>query len=694
MAGPAGMKVTAMNGVKVYTVSGHRQFASWLPPNKKRALRTDHDYLRRIDLVQDLEFNTAATRMKTTPDGRYIIASGIYPPQVRVFELSELSLKFERHLTSEIVDFQVLGDDYSKLAFLCADRSVWLHAKFGSYFSTRIPRMGRDLCYDRWSCDLLLSASSPEVYRLNLEQGHFLAPLTTQSPGINVLGRSPGHGLIACGGEDGFLECFDLRQKTSVGRILAVGAGNEDQEVTSLRFDESEGMQIAVGTSGGQVLLYDLRSSTPIMTKDHMYGSPIMDIKWHESVSTAAKNLITSDSRIVRIWNPQTGDGVTNIEAPTGEINDVCVVKNSGLIFMALDSPRISSFFIPSLGPAPRWCSSLEGLTEELEEGNETTIYEDYKFVTREDLERLSLTNLLGTNLLRAYMHGYFIDHRLYAKAKAIANPFAYEEYRQKTIREKLDAERAARISVKKKLPKVNRELAARLLAGGGADTVVSDEENIEVPSEAVKKDVQRKKLNTSLLKDDRFAAIFKNEAFEVDEDAPEYRALHPNKQKSKKSLVTEHFDLVTDGHKETGAEDEDDFDGSSSFSDEGERMSTRKKRQQISEKAGVAGKKPRLYEVKDEAHAQAFKKKVSLKAERSRPLEERVAAGVKVKGRGDSFFMDEGAGQREAASRDGSRDLKKRGVQSLGLKSDRPGFGGRGGRVGRGFRGRGRGRS
>lgn len=37
--------------------------------------------------------------------------TGIYPPQVRVFELSELSLKFERHLTSEIVDFQVLPPD-------------------------------------------------------------------------------------------------------------------------------------------------------------------------------------------------------------------------------------------------------------------------------------------------------------------------------------------------------------------------------------------------------------------------------------------------------------------------------------------------------------------------------------------------------------------------------------------------------
>lgn len=132
--------MTALNGVKVYTVSGHRQFASWLPPDKKRALRKDQgkynllyakgcfqllcalsisrrmqldlgvhngsalscclddavvflfmlmfyrglfvlmlvrtDYLRRIDLIQDLEFDTAATRMKATPDGQYIVASG------------------------------------------------------------------------------------------------------------------------------------------------------------------------------------------------------------------------------------------------------------------------------------------------------------------------------------------------------------------------------------------------------------------------------------------------------------------------------------------------------------------------------------------------------------------------------------------------------------------------------------------
>ena len=80
-----------------------------------------------------------------------------------------------------------------------------------------------------------------------------------------------------------------------------------------------------------------------------------------------------------------------------------------------------------------------------------------------------------------------------------------------------------------------------------------------------------------------------------MDEDAPEYRALHPNKQKSKKSLVTEHFDLVSEDHKERGAENEDDSDASSTSSDE-ERVSTKNKRQKISEKAGAAGKKPRLF--------------------------------------------------------------------------------------------------
>jgi ribosome biogenesis protein ENP2 len=78
---------------------------------------------------------------------------------------------------------------------------------------------------------------------------------------------------------------------------------------------------------------------------------------------------------------------------------------------VANDSPHMRGYFIPSLGPAPRWCSQLEGLTEELAEAA-PTVYDDYRFVTRADLTRLGLEHLLGTSLLRAYMHGFFLDNR------------------------------------------------------------------------------------------------------------------------------------------------------------------------------------------------------------------------------------------------------------------------------------------
>lgn len=74
---------------------------------RKLALNSKSDWFG-MQLLEDLRFTTTATKIKATPDGEYIIASGIYPPQVKVYEVRELGLKFERHLDSEIVDFQVL----------------------------------------------------------------------------------------------------------------------------------------------------------------------------------------------------------------------------------------------------------------------------------------------------------------------------------------------------------------------------------------------------------------------------------------------------------------------------------------------------------------------------------------------------------------------------------------------------------
>ena len=72
--------------------------------------------------------------------------------------------------------------------------------------------------------------------------------------------------------------------------------------------------------------------------------------------------------------------------------------------------------------------------------------------MTKADLERLELDHLLGTSMVRAYMHGFFIDNRLYHKAKNRKDPFAYEAFRQKRIAEKMEEERQSRISMVSRL--------------------------------------------------------------------------------------------------------------------------------------------------------------------------------------------------------------------------------------------------
>ncbi|XP_078447931.1 embryo sac development arrest 7 [Wolffia australiana] len=672
-----GLKVLSHNGVKVYCITGHRYGATPIPTNKLKSLKKDEEFRRRLDVIHDLKFETATSRIKVTPDGEYVVASGIHPPQMKVYELKDMAQKFERHLTSEIINFQVLSEDYSKMAFLCADRSVCLHAKYGSHYNLRIPRMGRDITYDCWSCDLLCSASSPEVYRINLEQGRFLSSLNTEAPAINKVTRSSVHGLLACGGEDGSVECFDLRAKSSVGKIDACPS----EEVTALRFNDDSGFYLAVGSSTGKVLTYDLRSSYPIRVKDHKNDSPIVNINWHQTLNSVKPKLITADCHIVNIWDPDTGDNLTAIQPSgggSGKINDFCTFPQSGLMLFALDHSQIPSYFVPALGPAPKWIKDLDRIVDE-EENAETMIFEDVKFVTEEELEKLNLASLKSSNMVTPYLHGYIVKLHLYRKARALANPFEYEEYVEKKKEDKLEAERAARITIKRKLPKVNRSYAASILQNSEADEGDINKDD----DDAAKKSSNRKKIvRNELLKDDRFAALFEDKDFEVDEKSEEYmsrhaHALRGDKKKAVPSLIEEHFDPVLEDDESEGQDDgrgdRSDSDSSAPETPNGDLCNR--------------AKNPRLYEVKDERHAEAFLNRVSLAEEDSLPLGERALRGgrrqTEFGGRGTevkhgpggsreiTFFSKKRGGSRAEGRGDHGmeREGKRRSVHSLRLK-------------------------
>ncbi|KEI37805.1 uncharacterized protein L969DRAFT_52837 [Mixia osmundae IAM 14324] len=560
---------------KVYVVNGNQSSVSlpdWLANSKERKRRkiSTQDAAASISLIQDFDFPQASNKIKTSPDGRFILATGTYKPRMKVFELSELTCKFERTTDAENVDFCVLSSDWTKTLHLQADRSIELHNQAAAYYRTRIPRQGRCLAYHFPSCDALIGGAGNEVYRFNLEQGRMLAPYVLPGSrtdslitGVNALDINPAHQLLAFGTDTaegrGAVEFVDPRARerirslalpyaslastSSVGTAAAVLPLLGDDEVSQAErptpggltvtalASASDGLNLAVGTSTGHTLLYDLRSASPYLVKDQGYGLPIKKLLWLETRQTGDHAHVGSaDAKIVKIWDSKTSKNLVSINPPAS-INDMHVYPDSGLIMLANEASPMTACYVPALGPAPRWARFLDNMTEEMETDQVQTIYDDYKFVDRQELAALGLDHLIGTSSLKAYMHGFFVDLRLYTKARAIANPFQYAEHREKLVRQKLEKEQESRIRASTRRPaaiapskvKVNRELAQKLLEReqkaaeqkgrrskqiDGAGTVVTE---------------------PALLSDDRFKSLFADDDFAIDPESREYAMLNPS---------------------------------------------------------------------------------------------------------------------------------------------------------------------
>lgn len=506
------LKSTSAGNVSVYQVSGtnvSRSLPDWIAKKRKRALKNDIDYQNRIELIQDFEFSEASNKIKVSPDGQFAMATGTYKPQIHVYDFANLSLKFDRHTDCENVDFLILSNDWTKSIHLQNDRSIEFQTKGGIHYKSRIPKFGRSMAYNPANCDLLVGASGNELYRLNLDQGRFLNPYVLDTDqGVNSVDINPLHGLILVGLEEGTVEFWDPRSRQRAAKLYVADQLDESStQVTTTSF-RSDGLNFACGTSSGQCLLYDLRTSTPSIVKDQGYGFDLKKIIWLEDSSDPDK-ILTSDKRIAKIWDRNTGKAYASME-PSVDINDIEHVKGSGMFFMANEGMPMHTYYIPNLGPAPKWCSFLDNVTEELEEKPSDSVYSNYKFITRDEVSKLNLTHLIGSKVLRSYMHGFFIDNELYEKVNLIANPNSYRDQREREIKKRIEKERESRIrstgAVNNTKIKVNKELVSRLQERQGNSNT---EEIVE---------------------DDRFKELFENPEFAINEDSHEYKQLNPVK--------------------------------------------------------------------------------------------------------------------------------------------------------------------
>lgn len=501
------LKSSYSGAVSVYQVSGSntsRSLPDWIAKKRKRSLKNDLEYQNRIELIQDFEFSEASNKVKVTPDGQFAMATGTYKPQIHVYDFENLSLKFERHTDAENVDFKILSKDWTKSVHLQNDRSIEFQNKGGIHYRTRIPKFGRNLAYNDVNCDLYVSSSANEIYRLNLDQGRFLQPFQLETNGgANYVDYNQVNGLVSVGLEDGTVEFFDSRAKSRISKLYLPKTFNgESFQITTSAF-KPDGINFGCGTSNGYTYLYDLRSSTPTLIKDHGYGEEIKKIIWLND-----NKIVSTDKKFAKIYDLRDNGKLFASMEPSVDINDLEYLPDTGMFFMANEGIQMHTFYIPNLGPAPRWCSFLDNITEELEEKPADSVYSNYRFITRDDVAKLNIAHLIGTKVLRGYMHGFFINTELYDKVNLISNPNSYKDEREREVKRRIEKERESRIrstgAIKNTKIKVNKELVDKLTKKSGVQAT------------------------ETIVNDDRFKEMFENPEFQVDKTSHEYKQLNP----------------------------------------------------------------------------------------------------------------------------------------------------------------------
>jgi len=113
--------------------------------------------------------------------------------------------------------------------------------------------------------------------------------------------------------------------------------------LTALRFDEG-GLHVAAGTADGKVALFDLRSSRPVVVKDHMYGTAITSIAFHSVVGGLAGS------------GGASGGAARNVAG-----RDRCLCNTSRTVPYRFEDGGLGLFELCTLSPYHLGCNLPEG---------------------------------------------------------------------------------------------------------------------------------------------------------------------------------------------------------------------------------------------------------------------------------------------------------------------------------------------
>ncbi|KAI5132846.1 ribosome biogenesis protein ENP2 [Nematocida ausubeli] len=357
-----------------------------------------------VSVLHGFEFPTYCNYLEISADSKALMATGGYSPSTALFDLQEHTLKVERHADYELMKGAFLGEDWSKIALLSNAAKVEFQTQFGKHDAVSLPQQCRDIKADKINADVVLVGKSGGIHRFSMTAGKFLPSLETGLSSGEELALNTSHTLCAVVGSSdfgktGLCEFIDTRDSKKVTTLSI------DSPATACTFSE-DGMIFAVGSEAGIVSVYDMRSANPLIQKDHNYDFRI------KKIQIKNKTVLSMDQKGVKIWTVNSGKTLATVQ-PSFDANSF--TTSDGIVFIGGNTEHMKTYYVPALGAIPGWCSNLEGATEEMDEMQKMTYYDQYRFITEDELVRIKLQKEVGKSI-KPHMHGYLIPHALYNK--------------------------------------------------------------------------------------------------------------------------------------------------------------------------------------------------------------------------------------------------------------------------------------
>ena len=154
-------------------------------------------------------------------------------------------------------------------------------------------------------------------------------------------------------------------------------------------------------------------------------------------------------------------------------------------------------------------------------------LYDEYQFITNNQLREWGIEHLIGTPLLKAYLHGYLISSKLYKDLHNIINPIDYEQYRKDILKKKLEERAPMRIPIRKDKnlisnTQINKRFIEKLnKKARGEEGDESETELEHIKYRKLKKSLKKgqQQCAQALLSDSRFSKLFSDADYIIDEE-------------------------------------------------------------------------------------------------------------------------------------------------------------------------------